>query len=148
MAEQLTNLWNRLADGSLCKEHPIQVWGASIALAGGVYLVASSLLHKEAAPSADQAAFDKAGSAGSTAHRVPNKSTAITAAAKTLGTANSDSPLIVCCAAEVSANWLLKLGVGALLHCPMPIFTESGCCCASFCNHLVVQDHAQGYGSQ
>jgi hypothetical protein len=100
--DSVKDLYSRLADGSLCREHPVAVWGTSIALVGGVYLIASAALQKKAEPTEFQAAFqEKPISASTAVHRIANNSSDIKKAADTLGAALATNPLTSACAAEV-----------------------------------------------
>ena len=103
--DTVTDLWKRLADGSLCREHPIKVWGVSLVLAGGIAFAVHAALATDAEPTAEQAAFD-AGKAGTSAggkavSRVPNTSSGIAKAAGTLGKQLAVSPLLGAFAKQV-----------------------------------------------
>ena len=120
--DTITELWKRLADGSLCREHPVKVWGASLVVAGGIALAVHAALASDAEPTAEQAAFD-AGKAGASAGgkavtRVPNTSAGIAGAAKTLGKQLASSPLLGAFAKQVSV--LPEAACRTPRHMPRP----------------------------
>ncbi|CAE7362079.1 unnamed protein product, partial [Symbiodinium sp. KB8] len=120
--EQLSNLWGKLKDGSLCRERPLEVWGVSLVLVGGVALLAQAVLSSDSKPTAAQAAFEEgkavvlASGKAVKVVRVPNTSSGISAAAATLGKQLGSSPLTAAFAAanldaagrEKAATWLYR----------------------------------------
>ena len=119
--EQLSNLWGKLKDGSLCRERPLEVWGVSLVLVGGVALLAQAVLSSDSKPTAAQAAFEEgkavvlASGKAVKVVRVPNTSSGISAAAATLGKQLGSSPLTAAFAAAVSAA-----PVPGLARCSLP----------------------------